>query len=70
MILMLHAPNTFIQFWTAKELRDWHRELRARERGNWPAYLCSPTRKQVLAELRRRGLTLTAALKPEQRSTR
>lgn len=50
---MSYPPNTFLQFWSDKELKDWIKELRARKlyRVNDKSV---PTIKQTNEELLRR----------------
>lgn len=54
---MMHAPNTFLMFWTAKQLRAWLVELRYRARypDIWD-HLSAPTMKQTREECRRRRM--------------
>lgn len=57
--LILSPRNTFLQFWTAVELREWIRELRWRARSPEIYQHDAPTLAQTTAELKRRRLTMT-----------
>jgi hypothetical protein len=65
--MILNPPNTFIQFWTAKELRNWLDEVTQRRKGlNWEGWekITVPTEKQTRDEFRRRKLSMTVEKVP------
>jgi hypothetical protein len=57
-----HPPNSFIKFWTAKELREWYKELkwRTRDKETEDIYrsISVPTIEQTRAEFKRRRMKL------------
>lgn len=65
--MMLHPPSSFIQYWKARELRDWHKEAKHREScakrgGAWRNCPPVPTVAQVEQEMRKRRMKVVDAI--------
>lgn len=53
-MLMLSAPNTFLEFWTDEELKNWKKELLWRAKSPEIYTLSVPNLKQVKEEIKNR----------------
>lgn len=56
--MILHPPNTFLPYWTNKQLKDWLKELKWRNRNKETREIYKhsmvPTIEQTKAELANR----------------